>query len=184
MPFLDCTNAIQLQGYSKGVTCATFKGIDRLFVNELGNIDTAGSTYDDTAGCLTAYAVSSPFVEIEFDSENTSISWSFTEDNGYYEITVSMSLEGIDKSVRDAVRSWVGKCLVFHAIDRNCVEIVAGLEYNGTAIANPLRAIRVTEHNGTTGVLGGDASSTTITFVGRLKCEPMLANVGAANVPV
>lgn len=180
MPLLNCTTPAVAQKMEAKKSCGKIY-ITKLAFGSLSDVDKASTTV--AAGTLSALgATAGDFQEISTKLKQITLTWDYTRENGLYDYSITIDLNGETVENREAVLHAQSICdLAFLLYTSDCQERFGGADY----IVDELKTADVSTLSGHNGSIGGDDESTNIVVFSWQSLEPMLySSITPANWPL
>jgi len=147
-----------LNDISTNTVCADKGGLLTVYWIPESDIDWSTVTWDDAGYAVTAWAMlaMATWNKIEFERTAGRLDALYTEENGYYEVSLlNLLFSGHSAARSVAIGQAIPVCnIVAQVFDNNGNARILGKEYDSGAWVNPLKNCRITRHLDTTGGFG------------------------------
>ena len=173
-------------------TCNDRGGIFEIYWTEYNNIDWATMLadplqFDPTNQQILDYEMvgGATFNRLTFQRKEAYYEFTYTGEQDFYQILVTMALKGKDRDRRNKLMSAIQCCNVYlHIYENNGGQRAVGVDYNGEVFRDLLDTLHISRHLDAGGQLGTSKGRDEVDFGGEAFFAPLFANVPVANIPL
>lgn len=173
-------------------SCNDRGGIKSLYWTEYENVDWDTMLTDDTKfdtdnqEILDYTMVSSAvFSKVEFERKAAFYDFTYTRDQDFYQLLVTLQFKGKDRARRNSLQSAINCCaIVLHVYGNAGEQRVIGVDYNGEVFDPILEKLAVTRHLDSGGQLGTSRGRDELDLGGESFYAPLWASVDEADIPL
>lgn len=186
---MSCTTICTLAAIERSSACKNKGGIKVAYWTQYGEIDWAAMAadplqFDPTTQTILQYTMvgAGVFYKLTFERKESFYTAEYTDDNGFYECTITAVVEGGGVGLRNAFAGAIGCCeIVVHVIDNNCDGWVFGAEWDGVTFNVSLRSFRFGRHLQASGQLGTDKARNEYDLIGEQETPPLYSDITQAD---
>lgn len=181
-----------LDAISNPSSCNDRGGIRAIYWTEYDNIDwdaMAGeiADFDPTNQEILDYVMvgGAVFNQIEFERKNAFYDFTFTRDQDFYELLITLMFKGKDRDRRNSLQSAIACCnIVLHIYGNAGEQRVVGVDWNGDSFSNIVEQLAVTRHLDSGGQLGTSRGRDELDLGGQSFFAPLWASVAESALPL
>lgn len=187
-----CVTSCELNDIAYDTSCSIKGGLKTVYWARYSEIDwvamaASATNFDTTNQKILSYIMlgGAKFKKLTFDRKLSFYNFTFTSDADLYALLVTIIFEGKSSSNRNAFTKAIGCCdIVLHIFDNNCLERVAGVEWNGTSFEPQIKKLQIVRHLDASGQFGTDKGRDELDLGGESLTAPLFADVTEPNIPV
>lgn len=173
-------------------SCNDRGGIRAIYWTEYDNIDwdtmaVTALQFDTANQEILDYAMvgGAVFNKVEFERKNAFYDFTYTRDQDFYELLITLMFKGKDRDRRNSLQSAIACCnIVVHIFGNAGEQRVVGVDWNGESFSTIVEQLAVTRHLDSGGQLGTSRGRDELDLGGQSFFAPLWASVAEADIPL
>lgn len=170
-------------------SCARGKGIKKAYYAKRSDIDweamaADAAQFDQDTCTISGFTMlgGATFNTLNFAKKSGYYDFTYTSDNGFYELLIKMIFEGKSAVNAKEICKLIQDCnYVMVIIDNNCEGRVVGQEFTDGIFDSPLSELEIGTHLDSSGQFGGDKPRDEIDWIGETTCAPLFHDISQAD---
>lgn len=181
-----------LNTIAESSTCNDRPGVRAAYWANYSDIDwdtMAGDPldFDTTNQEILDYVMlsSAVFYKVNFERKGAFADFTYTRDQDFYNILVTLIMKGKDMDRRNSLTSAIPCCnVVLHLYMNDGTQRVVGVEWTGDAFQTMLTKLSIVRHLDSTGQVGTSRSRDEVDLGGESTYAPLFASVAESALPL